>query len=477
MIGLGVGVDYALLLVEEFRRWLAEGLEPAAAARRAVQRLRGTILCSGTAVAIGFLALCLVRLPFLKALAFGGIAVVVAAIVATLTLLPPLLAVLGPRVNWPASKRRKRDAHPFWSRWARRVMERPVLWSGLALAVLVGFVLPVFRMEGWNLGASGLPADLEARRGYEILRDDFAPGWIGPNALVIEAQPGRSLVATEARSAIETLAERLQHDPRVALVRVAAPTSAAEPQRVSLMALIGWDPPESKAAARLVEDLRGDSASELRAAGLTVHVTGAAAMLADFDHEIFSRLWLVVPAVLALTFLMLMTHLRSLVLPVKAIVLNLLSVLASYGFLVLIFQDGHGAGLLGLDPPGGLNAFIVLLLFTILFGLSMDYEVFLLSRIRTEYLVSRSNGRAVEHGVATTGSVITSAAAIMVALFLAFGFTRLTATREFGLGLAFAVALDATLVRLVLVPALMALMGEANWWWPARSARWREVQS
>ena len=190
-------------------------------------------------------------------------------------------------------------------------------------------------------------------------------------------------------------------------------------------------------------------------------------MLTDFDRGIFARMWLVVPAVLLVTFVVLLVHLRSLLIPLKAIALNLLSVLASYGFLILVFQDGHGAQLLGLTPPGGLNAFIVLMLFTILFGLSMDYEVFLLSAIRTRYLRSGDSADAVAHGIATTGGTITSAAAIMISLFLSFGFTHLIATREFGLGLAFAVALDATIVRLVLLPALMALFGRANWWLPS----------
>lgn len=194
-------------------------------------------------------------------------------------------------------------------------------------------------------------------------------------------------------------------------------------------------------------------------------------MLTDFDHEIFSKMWLVVPAVLLVTFVVLLVHLRSLLIPLKAIALNLLSVLASYGFLILLFQDGHGAGLLGLTPPGGLNAFIVLMLFTILFGLSMDYEVFLLSAIRARYLRRGDTADAVSYGIATTGGTITSAAAIMIALFLSFGFTHLIATREFGLGLAFAVALDATIVRLVLLPALMALFGRANWWLPAFGSR------
>ncbi|MEX0909530.1 MAG: MMPL family transporter, partial [Gemmatimonadaceae bacterium] len=192
----------------------------------------------------------------------------------------------------------------------------------------------------------------------------------------------------------------------------------------------------------------------------------------DFDAELFGSLKRVVPLVLAITFIVLMIAFRSVLVPLKAIVMNLLSVLAAYGFLVYVFQDGVGADLINLVPPGGLNSFIVLMLFTILFGLSMDYEVFLLGRIREEYDRTGDNRGSVVAGLSQTGGLITSAALIMVVLFGSFGFTRLTATREFGLGLAFAVALDATLIRVVLVPILMGLMGKANWWFPRWLRTW-----
>jgi RND superfamily putative drug exporter len=503
MIGLGLGVDYALLLVGAFRRALKSEPTPRRAAQRAVREVRRTIVCSGAAVAIGFLALSLVRLPFLKALVFGGVVVVIAAVLATLTLLPALLAALGARVNW-ANWRAKAPTHgAFWSGWAQRVMRRPLLWAGVSLLILAIFIVPVFRMAGWNLGASALAADLEARRGYELLASDFAPGWIGPAALVLEAPAGHTVLEARSRLAIRALAERLRRQPHVLTVRGFAELDAALnrrgiqeeqlaklPQplretataalgsqaRIAILALIGTVPPESKAAAADVKNLRADPLPELTGTGLSARVTGVPAMLADFDQEIFAKMWLVVPAVLGVTFLVLLVHLRSIVLPLKAIVLNLLSVLASYGFLILVFQDGHGAALLGLTPPGGLNAFIVLVLFTILFGLSMDYEVFLLSSIRDQYLRTGNSRQAVAHGIARTGGVITSAAAIMISLFLAFGFTRLIVTRELGLGLAFAVAFDATLVRLVLLPALMALMGRANWWLPTGRGAHREAR-
>ncbi len=499
MIGLGVGVDYALLLVGAFRRALGSERSPHEAARRAVREVRGTIVCSGTAVAVGFLALSFVRLPFLKALVFGGVVVVLAAVLATLTLLPAVLARLGSSVDWPGAGERRQAPAAFWSRWAQLVMRRPLLWAGLALLILALFIAPVFRLSDWNLGASALAADLEARRGYEILARDFAPGWMGPTAVVLEAPPGHTVLEGPSRRAIEALATRLQRDPRILsirgfpdldaalrraglrdagpgelpeLLRTPAREALGTERRIALLALIGGDPPESQSAAALVRTLRADPLPELAGTGLTARITGAPAMLIDFDREIFAGMWLVVPTVLLITFVVLLVHLRSILIPLKAIVLNLLSVLASYGFLILIFQDGHGATLLRLTPPGGLNAFIVLVLFTILFGLSMDYEVFLLSAIREEYRRTGSSAAAVARGIARTGGMITSAAAIMISLFLAFGCTHLIATREFGLGLAFAVALDATVVRLMLLPALMTLLGRANWWLPTlRRAR------
>jgi putative drug exporter of the RND superfamily len=240
--------------------------------------------------------------------------------------------------------------------------------------------------------------------------------------------------------------------------------------RAALLMLVPRSAPESDKAMRFVRELRTGTWTDARAAGLDVRVGGFNAAIIDFDDELFGSVKRVVPLVLGVTFVVLLVAFRSIVVPFKAIVMNLVSVLAAYGFLVYVFQDGIGASLIGLVPPGGLNSFIVLMLFTILFGLSMDYEVFLLSRIKEEYRRSGDDAASVVRGLSQTGGLITSAALIMVVLFGSFAFTRLVATREFGLGLAFAVALDATLIRLVLVPILMGLMGRANWWWPSAVA-------
>ncbi|MFI5311110.1 MAG: MMPL family transporter [Gemmatimonadales bacterium] len=494
MIGLGVGVDYALFVVVCFRRALARGRSAEQAATDAIAGAAHTVLFSGAAVAIGFSALTLVHLPFLKALALGGVCVVVTAVAATLTLLPALLAMLGHRVLWPrrpgtASER----SALFWTRWAETVMRRPVLALVGSVALLSLFLVPAARMKPWTLGASQLLAGQEAREGYDRLAAEFGAGWMGPAVLAIEAPVGGRVWEPRFRAAVERLAARWAKDSRVAEVggfpavaaewdRVApgsptlppplatlAEAIASPDQRLALFVVRPRAAPERPDAMALAAALRADAFPELTGLGATVHAGGASLMLADFDAEIFGRMWTVVPCVLLVTFLCLMFLFRSIVIPLKAIAMNLASVLAAYGFLVLVFQNGVGASLLGITPPGGLNSFIVLVLFTILFGLSMDYEVFLLTRVKEEYEATGDNAQAVARALAGTAGVISSAALIMVSIFTSFGFTQLVATREFGLGLAFAVAIDATLVRLVLVPSLMVLMGRANWWFPRRA--------
>jgi RND superfamily putative drug exporter len=328
--------------------------------------------------------------------------------------------------------------------------------------VLGVLILPTTRLKAWNVGAHDLAPEMEARQGYDLLDRNFAAGWMGPIALLVESGDGSAIGTPERQHAIGATYTQLAADPRVRIAR-ALPSRDG---RTALLFLVPRSAPESEEVMSFVRELRAAPWTEARDAGLDVRVGGFSAGILDFDEEMFRSLKRVVPLVLAITFVVMVIAFRSIVVPLKAIAMNLVSVLAAYGFLVYVFQDGIGAELIGLVPPGGLNSFIVLMLFTILFGLSMDYEVFLLSRIREEYRRSGDNRESVVSGLSQTGGLITSAALIMVVLFGSFGFTRLVATREFGLGLAFAVALDATLIRVVLVPILMGLLGRANWWWP-----------
>jgi len=497
MIGLGVGVDYALFLLSRFRQELNRGAPAATAAINASGGLGRALIFSGLTVAIGFLSLFLVNARFLHVLALGGVMVIVVALAATLTLLPVLLSYFGGQVNWPrrpgSQARAGKHFGQWWGNWARSIMRRPWFHVIPAFIVLAIFIVPVSGLKVWNVGARDLDAQMEARQGFELLERNFAAGWMGPVVLVV--QSGNSdLLHLENQEAVLALAAKLGADRRVQSVKgypglldaagalrrnIHTQVDLPEPLRplakdalsadgkTGLIILVTKQPPESEDVKGLVAELRKDAWKELSGTGISVQVGGATAMVADFDEEMLGSLLRVIPVVLALTFVALLILFRSLLIPLKAIALNLLSVLAAYGFLVYVFQDGIGAGLIGLDPPGGLNSFVVLMLFTILFGLSMDYEVFLLTHIGEEYRMNADNAASVAAGLQRTAGLITSAAFIMVCLFASFGFTRLTATRQFGLGLAFAVFLDATLIRILLVPALMELFGPANWWAPA----------
>jgi RND superfamily putative drug exporter len=368
----------------------------------------------------------------------------------------------------------------------------------VGLTILAIFVAPVGRLRSWNVGAEHLVPDLEAKEGHDVLSRDFEQGAIGPTMLLVEAPAGRTIWDPDVQYGITALANRMSEDPRVARVNgfpdlLSVASSLQRPiqsaadlpagirplvrdvlsadGRTALVVLLPTWAPESRESMALVDELRRDSWPELAGTGARVGISGATALTRDFDDEVFGRMRVVVPVVLGTTFLVLLVSFRSILIPLKAILLNLLSVLASYGFLVYVFQDGLGAAWIGLTAPGGLNSLIILVLFTVLFGLSMDYEVFLLSRIKDAYAATGDNRRAVSLGVQQTAGPISGAALVMVSIFTAFGFTRLVVTRELGLGLAFAVALDATLVRLVLVPAAMTLLRRFNWWFPGRRVK------
>ena len=498
MIGLGVGVDYALFIASRNREALMRGASAREAAVEALDAAGHSVLFSGATVAVGFLALFLVRARFLHTLALGGIFVVAAAVVASMTLLPVLLSAFGPALHWPRRIRTPViSARPApWARWATLVMRWPWVFLALALAVLLALSAPVLRLRAWNIGARHLPVEMEARRGYDALAPGFARGWMGPVVLMVEAPKDSTVLAGASRQALLAIANELQADPGAGLVlglpQVLEHSSFADlvlrtPEdlpgplkeigravvsrdgRVGIAVFVTPGDPSDPETMSWLRAMRARRWPQADAAGLRLSWGGTSSIMADFDDELFGSIPRVMLFVVLSTFIVLMLMFRSLIIPLKATVLNVLSVLAAYGFLVLVFQDGHGARLIGLDPPGGLNSFIVLMLFTILFGLSMDYEVFLLSRVREHYLATGDNDAAVAQGLAQSGRIITSAALIMISIFAAFGFTRLVPTREFGLGLAFAVALDATLIRVVMVPALMTLSGRWNWWFPGRA--------
>jgi len=464
MVGLGIGVDYALFLVSRCREELSRGASFPSAVETAANQAGHVVLVSGLAVCTGFLALFLVHIRFLHTLALGGVAVAVTSVLMTLTLLPSLLLLIGERLNWPRQlSRRPRSDGGLWARWAHETMTRPWQYLIPSLIVLAVLIVPTLQLKAWNMGARDLSPAMEARQGYELLDRNFAAGWMGPIAILVKSRDDGNVLTSKSQGAITGIHSRLASDPRVRIVG----GYPSEDGHSALIFLVPRSAPNSEEVMKMVRELRVQPWQSARDAGLSIQIGGFSASVLDFDAELFGSMKRVIPVVLAVTFLALVFAFRSIVVPIKAITMNLISVLAAYGFLVYVFQKGIGAGLIGLVPPGGLNSFIVLMLFTILFGLSMDYEVFLLSRIKEEYQRTGDNRKSVVSGLSQTGGLITSAALIMVVLFGSFGFTRLTATREFGLGLAFAVALDATLIRVVLVPILMGLLGRANWWFPA----------
>jgi RND superfamily putative drug exporter len=491
-----VGVDYALFAVASVRRRLAGGATPVAAAAAAFDTAH-TIVVSAIAVSLGFGALLLVNVPTVRAIAIGGMAVVIAASALSLTLLPVVLSWMGQAVNWPRTRQHAHLRPTVWDRGAAFVMQYrwPCLVAGLAaLGVLA---LPVLRLQPWSVGVADLSPELEARQGYDRLARAFEPGLVGPVVVSVQVPPGDSVWQPSVQAAIASVSRRLLDDTRISSVggvadllgfddrigevltattgeasvplRALTADVVSRDGRTALLLVVPAGPPESRDAASLVRDLERDEWPELKGSHAVVGISGTTAMMHDFDSEVSGRMRsAVVPAVVGTTFLVLTVAFRSVLIPLKAIALNVLSVAASYGFLVSVFQDGYGAELIDLTPPGGLNSLIVLVLFAVLFGLSMDYHVFLLSAIRDAFAVTGETKAAVVAGVRQTAGPVTGAALVMVCLFLSFGFTRLVATRELGLGLACAVALDATVVRLVLLPASMAILGKWNWWLPFR---------
>ena len=460
MIGLAVGIDYALFLLSRFRQQLAAGDSVQESCLRACRTAGSAVMVSGATVGIGLAGLFLVRAKFIHSVAIGGLLVVGVAVAATVTLLPLLLVWLGPKVNWPFAHQpihhAGRRPGGRWHAWISAVLRHPgkALLAGVAISAVLA--TPALRMTTAAAGVRDLPVQAEARRGLEVLEHNFEAGWMGPVTLALEASPAST--GDEAR--------RTVHDIAARLARVLIDDSGDPSSRTALLFAVTRHSPDSTESLRLVRALRADPWPTATRAGLTVKVGGAAAMIHDFDAELQGSLHRVIPAVLGATFVVLLLAFRSVLIPVKAVVLNLLAIASAWGLLVLLFQDGLCADFLGIDPPGGLNSLVMLMLFTILFGISMDYEVLLLQQVSEAHSRGGNNVSAVRDGVARSAALITGAAVIMIVLFGSFAFTGFTATREFGLGLAFAVAFDATFIRLLLAPALMGLAGAANWWWP-----------
>ena len=499
MLGLALGIDYALLSVSRFREARALGQDPRAAAADAARHAGATIALSGLPVAIGFLALLLVPLNELRSAAIGGLLVTFVSVLLAATLLPMLLAWLGPRLE--AGRLWRRDALAQRDRYARLaagVVRRPLLVLALALPPLLWLAAEGRRLSPSIPRGSWLPAETESARAERDLAAMGRRGVLHALRAVVFLPEDVQALSREGWEASRRLAEALGADPRIATVRslrsqldgratgdaqdelaavalapsVAKRTFLAEEGDAFLLEVLPREDLDSQQQIALVRDLRRADAARLAGlAGVRLVVGGLPAFNADYEAAVAGRLPRVIAAVVLATLVALFAGFRSLLVPVKAVLLNLLSVAAAFGALVLVFQDGHGVLLLGLaGPVDGVFPIVPALVFCTVFGLSMDYEVFLVARVREERRAGRSETGAIVEGVARTGPVITHAAAVMIAVFASFMLGDFVLMKMLGFALAVAVLLDATLIRLVIGPALLQLAGRYNWW-PGEPAR------
>jgi RND superfamily putative drug exporter len=452
MIGLGVGIDYALFIVVRYRAGLHDGLSPEDANVLALTTAGRAVLFAGCTVIISLLGMFMMGINFIYGLSVGAILAVLMTMLASVTLVPSIMGFAGKKLAAKEHKRRHhRDTVSF--RWSRQIQKRPWVMAGLALAVLVALALPMFAIRLGAADQGNDPTSLTTRRAYDLLAEGFGPGFNGPVLLAAD------LRGTTTVQGVTGFADLVRRDPDVAFV---APPRTNPAGDAAVVAVIPKGAPQDRSTENLVHRLR----SEIRARGLAVHVGSVTAIAIDASDHVGARLPYMVAAVIVLSFLLLMTVFRSVLVAVKAGIMNLLSIGASYGVIVAIFQWGWLRNLVGIGRAGPIEFWVPMMLFTVLFGLSMDYEVFLLSRVREEYVQSGDNATAVADGLAATARVITAAAAIMIAVFSSFVLGDLRVLKLLGLGLATAIFIDATVVRMVLVPATMELLGSANWWLP-----------
>jgi RND superfamily putative drug exporter len=466
MIGLGVGIDYALFIVTRYRQGLHEGRDPREATIVSLSTSGRAVLFAGTTVVISLLGLFVVGLAFMNGLAVGTIAAVLMVLAAALTLLPAMLGFVGyniDRFHLPGMQVRTPTAgHGFWYRWSRTVQRRPWVCGTAALAILLTLALPFLSLRMAFSDAGNDPTKLTTRQAYDLLARGFGPGFNGPLLVVADLRPG----SAPDRAAVATLDARLAQVPGVASVTPAVINQAGD---AAVIIAYPTTSPQAAQTASLVRHLRGAVIPPVvGGTGVTVLVGGVTAGGVDASHYLSSKLPLVIGLVILLSVLLLMMVFRSVAIPIKAAIMNLLSMGAAYGVIVAVFQWGWLASVFGVSRKGPIDPWIPLMMFTIVFGLSMDYEVFLLSRIREEWRRRGVNTIAVADGLASTARVITAAAAIMVCVFGSFVINDpLRVLDVFGLGLATAIFVDATLVRMVLVPSVMQILGRANWWMPA----------
>jgi len=511
LLGLAVGIDYSLFMVGRFREELAAGRPVADAVEETVRHAGRSIFFSGLAVLVGLLGLVVIPYMSMRSIGLGGSLVVFFSVLAALTLLPALLGVLGPRVNALRIFWRPDREGRFWRRWSTSVMRRPwpVLIGTIALVLLLAW--PMLRLSVDIPGATTLPTSTESRQGYDILAREFDPTTLSPIEVVLtwEGDPdplspanlarlsdfGRELAATDGVAGVTSIVSLPGVETAEQLgaywnsVRAGSSTDDAAGGVSLWQGMLGVQ--QRKAARRLLERTTADGVALFRVApeapptseearalsvgirdmrppeGARIWVAGVPAGTQDYISTLYSYFPWIVLFVIVVTAAVLLLLLRSVLLPVKAVIVNILSIAAAFGVLVWVFQDGHLEGLLRFDGSGAIEADLPILLFCSVFGISMDYEVFLLSRMREAWLETGDNQASVAFGLEKTGRIVTSAALIIVVVAGSFAFTSIVITKALGVGLAVAVALDATVIRILMVPAAMRLLGSWNWWIPA----------
>jgi RND superfamily putative drug exporter len=469
MIGIGVGIDYALFIATRYRQGLFEGRTPRDAVITSLMTSGRSVLFAGGTVVISLFGLFLIGQAYMIGLATACIVAVLLVLLAALTLLPALLGFSGNAIDKLHLPGLLQNGGPpaaggFWYRWSRFIQKRAWVTGIVAVLVLVLLALPLFSMRLAFTDAGNDPPSLTTRQAYDLLAQGFGPGFNGPLVVAV-ALPGSTDTPT-----VDRLRTAIAATPGVAFV---VPPQFNASGNGAVVVAYPTTSPQAAPTQKLVHTLRDEVIpSVVRGTTVDAQVGGETASSIDAAGFLGGRLPLVIGAVLVLSFLLLMAVFRSVVLPLKAVIMNLLSVGAAYGVMVAVFQWGWLGGLIGIGQTGPIDPWIPVTMFTILFGLSMDYEVFLLSRIREEWLRTGENSTAVADGLAITGRIITAAAAIMFCVFASFVIKDpLHILKVFGLGLAVAVAVDVTLVRMVLVPSLMELLGPRNWWMPRWLAR------